>query len=233
MKVDEIVEYILKRIEKEDYKKGEKIESENQLCQRFSVSRMTVRKAIENLVQRNYLYREHGKGTFVKDNANKISVFLNEIIGFNERAKKYNLKAETKILNSKIIKADKNLSERLKITKNSMVHCIEKLRLINSEPVVYEISYISKEYLSSNEINYFSTAKSEYISSKNIKIKKMEKEFIGIIPDYRIRKKLKMKDLVPVFKQEVLTFTGTEKPFDFTVTFYNQDRYKFIEIIQK
>lgn len=159
MKVDEIVEYILKRIEKEDYKKGEKIESENQLCQRFSVSRMTVRKAIENLVQRNYLYREHGKGTFVKDNANKISVFLNEIIGFNERAKKYNLKAETKILNSKIIKADKNLSERLKITKNSMVHCIEKLRLINSEPVVYEISYISKEYLSSNEINYFSTAK--------------------------------------------------------------------------
>lgn len=79
----------------------------------------------------------------------------------------------------------------------------------------------------------FLLQKSEYISSKNIKIKKIEKEFIGIIPDYRIRKKLKMKDLVPVFKQEVLTFTGTEKPFDFTVTFYNQDRYKFIEIIQK
>ena len=233
MKVHEIIEYILKKIEKEEYRKGEKIDSENQLCQKFSVSRMTVRKAIENLVQRNYLYTEHGKGTFVKDNTNKMSVFLNEITGFNERAKKYNLKADTKILNYKLIKPEKNICEKLNLEKSEKVYCIEKLRLINSEPVVYEITYISEKYLHKSEIEYFSSSKSKYIISEDIKIEKIEKEFLGILPDYKIKKKLKMKDSVPVFKQEVVSFKENDTPFDFTVTFYNQDKYKFIEIIKK
>ena len=42
-----------------------------------------------------------------------------------------------------------------------------------------------------------------------------------------------MKDSVPVFKQEVVSFKENDTPFDFTVTFYNQDKYKFIEIIKK
>ena len=135
MKVDKIEEYILEKIKNEEYVKGEMINSENQLSQKFNVSRMTVRKAIENLIQRNYLYRKHGKGTYVKDNSNKISVFLNEMIGFNERAKRYNLKAETKIINYKLIKADKILSEKLKIEEK------EKTNIYKS---FYSIGFLLK-----------------------------------------------------------------------------------------
>ncbi len=48
-------------------KAGERIPSENELCDDFSVSRHTVRKAISLLVAEGYLFTEHGRGTYVKD----------------------------------------------------------------------------------------------------------------------------------------------------------------------
>jgi len=46
---------------------GEKIPSENNLAERFSLSRQTVRKAISVLVHEGFLYTRQGKGTFCKD----------------------------------------------------------------------------------------------------------------------------------------------------------------------
>ena len=236
MKVDKIEEYILEKIKNEEYIKGEMINSENQLSQKFNVSRMTVRKAIENLIQRNYLYRKHGKGTYVKDNSNKISVFLNEMIGFNERAKRYNLKAETKIINYKLIKADKILSEKLKIEEKEKVYCAEKLRLMNDEPVIYEIVFVPKKFIGNdeNEFEKYLKYKNKYLKENNeTEILKIEKEFEGILPDKNIKEKLELEEFFPVFKQEERTFLVDDIPFDITITYYNQDKYKFVEIINK
>lgn len=48
-------------------KAGEKIPSENELCKIYSVSRHTVRKALSILINENYLFAKHGKGTFCTD----------------------------------------------------------------------------------------------------------------------------------------------------------------------
>lgn len=53
-------------IEDGEWKPGDKIPSENELCDKFEVSRMTIRQAINNLVEQGYLYRKRGIGTFVQ-----------------------------------------------------------------------------------------------------------------------------------------------------------------------
>jgi GntR family transcriptional regulator, N-acetylglucosamine utilization regulator len=45
---------------------GQQVPSEKQLCERYSVSRTTVRQAVGNLVQEGLLYHVKGKGTFVR-----------------------------------------------------------------------------------------------------------------------------------------------------------------------
>lgn len=57
--------YIIETIESRALKPGEKIYSENELAEKFGISRHTVRHAIGELVSEGWLYREHGKGTFV------------------------------------------------------------------------------------------------------------------------------------------------------------------------
>ena len=158
------------------------------------------------------------------------------MIGFNEIAKRYNLKAETKIINYKLIKADKILSEKLKIEEKEKVYCAEKLRLMNDEPVIYEIVFVPKKFIGNdeNEFEKYLKYKNKYLKENNeTEILKIEKEFEGILPDKNIKEKLELEEFFPVFKQEERTFLVDDIPFDITITYYNQDKYKFVEIINK
>lgn len=47
------------------YLNGDKMPSEPQLMRQYHVTRTTIRKALENLVQEGLLHKEHGRGTFV------------------------------------------------------------------------------------------------------------------------------------------------------------------------
>jgi DNA-binding LacI/PurR family transcriptional regulator len=65
---EQIKENILNRITSGEYKTDEKIPSERELCELYSVSRTTIRKAIDELVAEGILTRKSGRGTFVIGN---------------------------------------------------------------------------------------------------------------------------------------------------------------------
>ncbi|MFO7295624.1 MAG: GntR family transcriptional regulator [Clostridia bacterium] len=64
-KYQRLKEYIIEIIQQKQLKFGDRIFSENELAERFGISRHTVRQAIGELVNEGWLYRLHGKGTFV------------------------------------------------------------------------------------------------------------------------------------------------------------------------
>ncbi len=62
-----IIKDIKKSLNSGEYEPGDKIPSENELAEKYSVSRQTVRKALSKLIDEGYLYAKHGSGTFVAD----------------------------------------------------------------------------------------------------------------------------------------------------------------------
>lgn len=66
--------YIREHIRSGDWKVGQKIPSENQLCSELGVSRVSVRNAIQQFIALGILESEHGKGTFLL--SNDLSMFL-------------------------------------------------------------------------------------------------------------------------------------------------------------
>ena len=62
-----IEDFLLERIHGGAYPVNHQIPPEEQLARDFGVSRMTANKAIQNLVQKGYLVRQAGLGTFVTD----------------------------------------------------------------------------------------------------------------------------------------------------------------------
>lgn len=89
-KYQQIKEYIKKTINEKQLKAGDRFFSENELADKFGISRHTVRQAIGELVRDGWLYRIHGKGTFVGDGPGKkdqrnntigvITTYLNDYI---------------------------------------------------------------------------------------------------------------------------------------------------------
>lgn len=80
---------LIENIESGKYKENTKIPSEQELCEKYNISRPTVRQAIAELTNCGYLYKEKGKGTFVsrkkvKINIDNYSGFSNTILDSQE-----------------------------------------------------------------------------------------------------------------------------------------------------
>jgi len=147
----EIKEKIKKDILDEKYKKGESIPSERDLASIYEVTRVTVQKAMANLVQEGYIERIHGKGMFVlKNTASNIYILNNEksdsILGFS-REFQGRVKVTSKLLNFSTLQADAALARHLEIEPGEDVWFIRRVRLLDGQPVLIEDTNIPHQII--------------------------------------------------------------------------------------
>lgn len=64
-KYQKLKDYIIQMIKSKALNAGDKISSENELAEKFDISRHTIRQALSELVNEGWLYKVQGKGTFV------------------------------------------------------------------------------------------------------------------------------------------------------------------------
>jgi GntR family transcriptional regulator len=122
-------------------KPGEKTPSEHELASRYNVSRLTARHALDQLVTRNLLFRQPGKGTFVADHgmANGFST----MISFSRSMVEDGFKVETKILDQAIIPGSPPVTEELRLEPNCETIIIRRLRIVDGHPAAIHTSYFS------------------------------------------------------------------------------------------
>ena len=83
-----------------------KLESERELSNRYGLSRTTVRLALQELEKMGYIYRRHGKGTYVSD-LSKSAKNITSAYSFTEQTKALGKTPKTVILEFETIEANK------------------------------------------------------------------------------------------------------------------------------
>src|SRR5258708_40122402 len=96
-------------------KVGDQLPTEDSLIARFEVSRITVRRAIQNLVSRGLVEIHRGKGTFVA--APKITQELTELSGFVEDMHALGRKPTARVLGREIVTAEPTVAGKARLTK--------------------------------------------------------------------------------------------------------------------
>ncbi len=120
------------------YPAGGRIPSEQQLCDTYNVSRVTVRKAILDLVQEGLLVRKQGKGTFVA--VQRLQRDLRHITSFSEACAQRGQKAETRFISAQLTDASSEEAQLLGLTDGEQVFELIRLRMIDGEPVMLEVN---------------------------------------------------------------------------------------------
>ena len=126
------------------YKPGDKIMTEAEMAREYGVSLITVRKAVGSLMEKGLVVRKQGKGTFVTKP--KHSRNMKKLQSFTEMCEQMGVKPGARVLENRLIAADKKVADRLGIEPGSNVVYISRLRLADGEPVQVEKSYFPLKY---------------------------------------------------------------------------------------
>lgn len=135
----QIKEEMRAAIENGSLKHGDKIPAEPELSEQYNVSRITVRKAISDLVSEGYLIKKQGKGTFVSKP--KIQRKIEHLLSFSEACHANGMKASSIIIKREVIPPTENQRELLRLEDDDQVLYIQRVRSANGDPIMLENNY--------------------------------------------------------------------------------------------
>lgn len=142
----QIAQRIKQYIEERALKDGDLIPSERELCETFAVSRMTVRQAIDMLVDEEILERQRGRGTFVT--SPKFSQSLTVLTSFTLDTVTRGMVPTSKVVFCGVVPAAPQVAERLQIKPGDDVVQVARVRYADGEPHAYECSNLLCEMAS-------------------------------------------------------------------------------------
>lgn len=141
---------IISAINNDELKYGEKIPTEIEIMEQYNVSRITVRRAIEELVEEGYLIKKQGKGTFVIKNKIERKLTYSykntQPISFTKELELNNIIPSAQVIDLKIIDPIEEFNKMLNINLNDKLIYMKRLRLANNIPTAIEINYFSYTY---------------------------------------------------------------------------------------
>lgn len=222
----QLEEGIKELIKSEKLLPGEVISSEREFAEKYQISRMTVRQAINNLVNGGYLIRQRGKGTFVAKQ--KIEHSLKGLTSFSEDMKARGIKLETKVLNFNVMKATKQMAEKLHIHKGANVYELKRVRYADRIPIAYETMFLSCELIPSITRDALEGSIYEYIENDlRLKIKRGKQVIEASTASKEEADLLEIKEGAPVLFINRNSFLENNQPLEIVQSIYRADRYKF------
>lgn len=216
-----IKELILQEIE--DKPANSPIDSEREMAVRFDASRMTVRNAVNELVEEGFLYRDKNKGTFVADRKflkkNTAAAMLQEDI------------SEFSVLYFNIKEAWESgpeVAEKLEIDRSDMTLSVVRLNTLNNKPVSVEEIFFLRSSISETELNNLRQLLdlNEYLRGGRI-----TQRFIPMLVPVQFANLLKIKMHTPIIMIESVISSKIGKPLVY-IRAYNNPFEKVIEITE-
>lgn len=128
------------------YQPGTLLPSENQLVEQYSVSRETVRKALNLLINAGYIQKKQGKGSIVL-NVRKFDLPISGVISYKELQEAQRIHSVTRVVELGGEKANSALTRLTGWQKEAPVWKLVRQREIDGEVVIVDIDYLLKEMI--------------------------------------------------------------------------------------
>lgn len=222
----QIAEQLRDYIKMGKWKEGDKIPTEFELCEIFNVSRITIRKAIDELVNEDLLRRERAKGTFVTS-ITEPSENYTIVKGFTQEMQELGEKARTMKAQIEVIKADRRLSVYLNCNIGDQVILLKRVRGDSKHIFVYTKTYfLYDEKFSLNPDDYYGSFYA-YLREFGIQPTENKEVVEAILPNFEVRNALNISEYEPVLKRTRFTSCKRKNFYEYTECYYIGRSYKY------
>ena len=227
-KYKNIYDTIKNRILNKTYPPNSQIPDEISLCEEFSCSRMTIKKALDLLVQEGLIYRKRGQGSFTMAHATKNHRLLlqeRELLGLSRSTKG---KSTSKVIEFNLMFANKKIADILNIQENDPIYNILRLRLIDGVPCISERTYMPTNLITGLSEEILENSIYDYIENTlGYRIASAQKTTRADISNDEDHKYLGLKEIEPVLEIEQIAYLDNGVPFEYSLSRHRYDYFEF------
>ena len=223
LKYEKIANDLRQSIRKGEYSSGDQLPLEKELCEQYQVSRVTIKRAMDMLVQQGLVTKRRGSGTFVKtldDNyARQLSLSTgNQLLGFRETFRES--KVRTKVLRFEIVHPSDEVAKSLQMSTKDFVYDIIRVRILEDLQLV---PGMRNEILEDSIYRYIEktlklTIQSAHRTVRAVRSTELEQKELQIPPD------------LPILEVKQVAFFSDGHPFEYSVSHHRSDKCDFSAI---
>lgn len=222
----QITEYYMDLIGKGILKEGQKMPTEEELCNLFNVSRITVRRGLDELARNGYIYRLQGKGSYVS--TEKADMQLNHLIGFSQEMKMLGREPSTHVISIDIIKPSDAVAKPLRLTNEQMIYRLIRLRCADGLPMAVERVHLPFFLFPGLEHEKLDVSLYDVLSSKyGCKIQKGTQFIQAGFTTGSDAELLQVQPRSIALFISRTTYNNEDIPVEYVESVYRGDKYKF------
>ncbi len=221
---------VLGKIHSGEWKPGAAIPSERELMASQDVSRITVRKAVEELEQEGYLYKVQGKGTFVRGEKKKQDLF--SLTSCTEDVIRQGMTPSRRLIDSAVIPADPERRDALRLAEGEAVFRLCRVYCADGEPINYTKAYLPYRLFPGIEQYDFSVLSLYKILEEKfgVVIRRAQRTIEAVLADGELAALLQIHPGTPMIHFRSVTIgemSGKELPIETFHSYYRTDIFKF------
>jgi GntR family transcriptional regulator len=208
------------------FRSGDRLPTERALCERFSVSRVTLRRALRSLVEDGVLRPSQGRGWFVEPGP--LSEPPNALLSFSNLASALGLTASAGVLRANVRPATIDEAETLRIAPGADLFLIERVRLLDEVPIALDESRIPLAIAPSLPESDWNTASLHDVLERHDATPAWaEFAVVAEKADARCSRALGIEVGEPLLVAHQTTHDANDRPIELGLTRYRGDRYRF------
>lgn len=209
-------------------KPGEAMPGEWDLADLYGVSRLTVRRALDELVRQSWLEKKHGVGTFVRQPT--MATIAAGKLSFTEQMRSIGREPSSKFIGQNLTNATDKIARALKIQEGDPIIEITRVRLADDVPILLETACLSTKRFPALESHDWSQGESLYkiLSDKyDINITALDHTIKPVTLTATEARYLDAKAGIPALLSEIIAYTPGGEPVEYAWSVSNGDKSEF------
>ncbi|WP_112542606.1 GntR family transcriptional regulator [Rhizobium sp. BK379] len=216
---------IMKEIAAGKLVSGSRLPPERDLLTRLSISRVTLRRALQSLVTDGVLVSSHGRGWYIATEAHQ--EFPQTLESFSETAARLGLAPSSEVLRAEEAPASLDEAEELGIAPGGPVFHLDRVRMLDGVPVAVDQSFFpSIRRLDMSAIDFKTASLFRLLSGAGFDLARAESTIEAQAADKTLARHLGIEQGMPILAMRQLVEDGNGRPVMASTIRYAGDRYR-------
>lgn len=236
LKYEAVAQDLADKIQAGTYQPNEKLPTTPELCEKYEVSKITIKKAMDLLEQRGLIARRRGSGTYIKGlvpaknrDSHAFSMSF-QMTGFTTGHQDATHKVTSKVYDFSVVRPPDFIAEELGMAPDEFAYHVVRVRLLNEVPQVIEYTYMPIKVIPDLREYHLEHSIYAYIQKDlGLKIASAHRIIQAVLVTNEEAKQLDVEKGSPALQVQQVGFLDDGRPFEYSVSRHVRN-YQFYSI---